>query len=212
MPLLYRGTCRACGHQRGWVQGGLSLLDDAARPTLKNAATGGLPLPPLPGYAEPQAIVLPHPGEGRVAEGLGLPIEEAAAAGRLLGSQTRMCRACGTVLTPMELRVPVGCGLALFAALIGAAVAGSILWRATGHLLAGVPAALFAFFALLIATLWLVEQVGKYRHRRLRAALAATRRCPRCDGLSSVPIGSAKNVRCERCGERAVDPKVWGIS
>jgi len=206
LPGIFRGRCRDCGYESGsFADVGLAVLLGRDHPALRIPEHEYLvsdDVGELGAIEDVCLLVLPHPGEARTLERVGMTIEDASGEGRMVRLRAVVCRGCGTVYRRRRLFAAMGstgCVIGVAVCLVSGVGAG--VWR--GSFEVGVLASWGAMMVV-VAGIEILEWSLLLRFRRRARALRRPETCPECGSASAQSILRWRRVPCPCCGGRRV--------
>jgi len=206
LPGIFRGRCKDCGYESdGFADVGLAVLLGRDHPALRFPEHEYLVSDAVGELGEVENVcllVLPHPGEARTLERVGMTLEDASRQGRMVRLRTVVCRGCVTVYRRRRLFAAMGstgCAIGM-AVCLGSAV-GAGVWR--GSFEVGVLASCVAMMVVAVG-IELFEWSLLLRFRRRARALRRPETCPECGSGSAQSILRWRRVPCPCCGGRRV--------
>jgi hypothetical protein len=204
MPLIYQGKCSAC--------------DYATRAESESYAAVIVDSPSSSMYVHPEIarlVILAHPGESRILEGLGYTLTAAAIGGRLVYVTSVSCDDCGTMYELRRLDAnssAVGCTGCLAMLALSGCVGAAVGWMGQSYLLGLLAGGLVLWLMIALAD-FAISRFVRWRYKELAREFNRDPGCPKCQSRKYVTFPPRRGkLVCPKCGQRAVQVDSIGIS
>jgi hypothetical protein len=183
MALIYRGECKACDAPATLSEDGyLACRLDSGK-----------------------IECLPHPLEESTLQSLGYSFKRAATEKRLVWVTNVICDTCGHVAKRYKVKTNESCLIYIVIFVVSYGLSLAFVSMPLSLLIAMVSLLMFSliYSAILRFNVWNAQKM-----------LPELPRCPNCFESKYIPLSRAlrKKTVCEKCGQREVVYKVWGIS
>jgi predicted Zn-ribbon and HTH transcriptional regulator len=214
LPGILRGRCKDCGYESDrFADISLAVLlgrDHLALRVPEHEHLISDEVGELGAFEDLCLLMLPHPGEARTLEGVGMTLVDASRQGRMVRLRTVVCRACGTVYRQRRLFAAVGstgCAIGIAVCLVSGIGAG--VWGGSFEI------GVLAFCGAMLVVSVGIELIEWSLLRRFRGRARALRRpetCPECGSSLAQSIVRWRRVPCPCCGKRLMRFRMVGQS
>lgn len=199
MPTIFQAQCENCDYQSPRTSAAFTaiLLDDESDSTFACDD-------------EKRVVVLPHPCESHVLQGLGYTYTSSTFAGRFVAIHQLFCQQCGHLFQSRQLSAAgaIGC----FPAFIIGVTVGFVIGVNRSNVWLGLSSGWLLFVLVLLTIDWSISQYVQWRFADRARAVATTRICPKCGSHDVVSPRALQSLACPCCGQNSMRVESVGKS